>query len=95
MAGKGIGEAAKGALAIPGGQQQVQFEGQKSELVKIIAAALGQAHVNSEQIQDLVDSNTPSYWDSEETYNGKVQRIRDFIKQNTHTDRLENWGLTK
>lgn len=93
--GEGVGHGIKGVLGATGGQKQVQFEADKAAVTKVIAAALKGTNVSSDQIQDVVDSNVPSYWDKPETYAKKKKNIQDFIKQNTETGLLKTWGLSK
>ena len=90
IAGKGLGEAAKAALAIPGGQQQVQFDDDKKALAKIVAGAAAQAKLTPTEIEDMVERLTPSYSDSQATYENKLSIIRKFIRQNTPTSLLED-----
>lgn len=92
---KGAAEAGRGALNVLGGQKQVQYEADKSAVTKVIAAALRGTNVSSEQIQDVVDSNTPSVWDSASTYRKKINNIKEFIRNNTATSLLEDWGLAR
>lgn len=95
--GEGIGHGIRGALGITGGQKQVQFNADKAATTKVIAAALKGTNVSSDQIQDVVDSNTPSYWDyrDPDTYEKKKKNIKDFIKQNTITGTTKAAGITK
>jgi hypothetical protein len=94
-AGEGIAHGAKAALETTGGQKQVQYEADKAATTKVIAAALKGTNVSSEQIQDVVDSNTPSYWDDDKTYKKKLNNIKSFIKQNTITGTLDAAGITR
>ena len=91
--GKGADAALRTGLGIVGGQKQVQYEADKAAITKVVAAALRGTNINSEQIQDVVDSNTPSFWDSKQTYLKKINNIKEFIRQNTATSLLEDWGL--
>lgn len=94
-AGEVIGTGLKQGLHAIAGQSGERYDADKSALVKVIGAALKGTNVNSDQIQDVVESNTPKITDDKETYNHKMKNIQDFIKQNTETGLLKTWGLSK
>lgn len=87
--GEGAGVALKGLGHVMAGKEGIKYDADKASLAKIISVALKNAPVNSSQVEEIIQSNTPNVWDNNETYMKKIGNIREFIKQNTDTSLLD------
>lgn len=95
IGGEALGNMVKQGLTASAGQTGAQYDSDKSSLFKDIAVALHGANVSSEQIEDVVNKNTPTIWDDKETYDRKLSNIKQFIRNNTSTTLAEKWDLNK
>lgn len=91
--GHALGEGVQ-AMARWASQDVRQWEADKAALTKIVAVALKGTNISSDQIQDVINHNTPGLNDTPATYKEKLDNVRNFIKNNTSTGYLEPVGLT-
>lgn len=91
--GEGVAHGLSGTLQATGGQKEVQYQTDKAGLAKFLIGALGNQATGSE-IDSIVESNTPAYWDNEKTYNKKLENIKKFLLNRTDTSLLERYKLT-
>lgn len=91
--GEGLGHVAQGAANLIGGNKEIQYQSLKSELKKLIIAALPNASAG--EVDDIVDKQAPGLRDDDESYNTKLKAIRDFIISKTPRDLLVHYGAAK
>lgn len=87
-----------GALAAPRIYSQLdktrQYESDQTLLTGALSGALKGTNVGGEQIQGIVEKNTPEWGDSKKTLEKKATNIKEFIKAHVDTSLLRLRGLT-
>lgn len=91
--GEGVAHGLRGMADVAGGQKEVQYQTDKAGLAKFLIGALGGQATGSE-IDDIVNTNTPGYWDNEKTYKKKLDNIKKFLINRTETSLLDRYGLS-
>lgn len=94
MLGEGAGHALQGIASMTGGQKEVQYQTDKAGLAKFLIGALG-GQATGQEIDDIVNTNTPGYWDDDKTYKKKLENIKKFLINRTETSLIDRYGLTK
>jgi hypothetical protein len=92
----GIGQAISGSLNyLTDTDANKAYDSNQSNLLGYISSALKGTNVGGEQIQDIVEKNSPERGDPPELLEQKKQTIKDFIKNHTDTSLLSAWKLTR
>ena len=71
------------------------YDTNKTRIVGDIANALKGTNVGGEEIQKIVDANSPEPHDPPELIKQKERNIRLFIKNSVNKSLLKDWGLSK
>lgn len=91
-----VGGAIKGALNyLTDTDANKAYDSDQSALLGFISSALKGTNVGAQQIQEIVDANSPERGDSPDLIKKKLNKIKDFIKTHTDTSLLKTWGLSK
>ncbi len=88
------GGNALGSVPVLGGVAK-GYDSDQTSLLGYISAALKGTNIGPNQIQEVVDANSPEHGDSPELVRKKLNNIKDFIINHTDTSLLKTWGLSK
>jgi len=92
----GVGQALSSSLNyLTDTEANKAYDSNQSNLIGFVSSALKGTNIGGQQIEDIVQKNSPERGDSPELIHQKKNNIIDFIKNHTDTSLLKAWGLTQ